>query len=932
MKIIKCSLVLIALITNCSVIGQTNGIMTGNLMFAKVISETNIIPLNLYPLGYFDELELYWDIPLPIIDPRGPRPTRPEPEPTLEVRGGGMTMNGITRIGPIPTTPDYDYYVVDLGKLDGSSQSSAWGINNKGQVVGHSSSAFLWDSGVMYNLGGSEARGINEKSQIVGITTLVSPYNVGHAFLITDGVMHDLSTANPTYTSYGYGINNPGQCVGVEYIGSDTHPILFSGGNMQDLGSLGGNAGAANAIDDYGDIVGLSRLANGNVHGFLYDGTTMNDIGTLGGNYCEALGIDVYAEITGRSTLSSGSVHAFFYDGTMQDLGVLPGTPDNQGSVGYGININASTVGTSGGRAFLYSNGSMKDLNNLLVNGTGWVLGVGLAINDHDQIVGQGTYNGQIRGFLLNPLTPGSLQAAQNMTPSQTGLGTLPVKDSGKDSLIVITHGWYSTVDPGNVYPFSPPNLTWMDNMSNNIRSSLVSRGINNWQIYCYKWINNAWRYHPMDALNGAATEGKNLGKSIVSQGWTHVHLISHSAGAALIQNATDVIKDINLGAPSTVVHETFLDPFVGVNFAGITTYGRGANWADQYFARDKLTEADPFDASLFSVSPYTESPVYHSYNVDVTALDVLHKRSHIKFASSPNGAQIAETCNVTETSHGWPIDFYTNSIIASASSDYQGFGFPLSEEGGNWSATPGYLAGNGTDINPTSPLKTLGVPDSACTLVGTLSPPVYPNTVPDYTQLPSIQSTTGTIQKYIDHLNLLSGSSAWISTVVTVTNPVNFIAFDAAFTSSVGAQGVFTILWDTDVIGVLDERLIDHSFQHYQLSFPNTASYAPHVLGLRLDPFTNIQSAITLTNIVFNQVGVSQLPTLSTTTNTVSGLRVWRLDGQAGFNYNVQAISDLSNPDWADIATLANTNGTVFFYDQDQNSFPQRFYRTSAP
>jgi probable HAF family extracellular repeat protein len=78
--------------------------------------------------------------------------------------------------------------------------------------------------------------------------------------------------------------------------------------------------------------------------------------------------------------------------------------------VGYsraaGINTAGQVVGSSYAapyttRAFLYSGGVMTDLNTLLPAGSGWVLQSANAINDHGQIVGQGTHNGQTHAFLL---------------------------------------------------------------------------------------------------------------------------------------------------------------------------------------------------------------------------------------------------------------------------------------------------------------------------------------------------------------------------------------------------------------------------------------------------------------------------------------------------------------------------------------------------
>src|SRR5207249_7039187 len=63
--------------------------------------------------------------------------------------------------------------------------------------------------------------------------------------------------------------------------------------------------------------------------------------------------------------------------------------------------------------AFLYRDGAMIDLNDLLPVGSGWVLTWAAAINNSGQIVGRGLYNGQTHGFLLDlgpAVTPSSLQ------------------------------------------------------------------------------------------------------------------------------------------------------------------------------------------------------------------------------------------------------------------------------------------------------------------------------------------------------------------------------------------------------------------------------------------------------------------------------------------------------------------------------------------
>lgn len=57
-------------------------------------------------------------------------------------------------------------------------------------------------------------------------------------------------------------------------------------------------------------------------------------------------------------------------------------------------------------RAFVFTNGVMRELNNLVPANTGWVLNGATDINDAGQIVGNGKHNGQDRAFLLTPTQP----------------------------------------------------------------------------------------------------------------------------------------------------------------------------------------------------------------------------------------------------------------------------------------------------------------------------------------------------------------------------------------------------------------------------------------------------------------------------------------------------------------------------------------------
>jgi probable HAF family extracellular repeat protein len=90
----------------------------------------------------------------------------------------------------------------------------------------------------------------------------------------------------------------------------------------------------------------------------------------------------------------------------MRDLGTLPG-----GAVASALSINSrgdivgeSEVTPVESHAFLYRDGAMLDLNNVIDSTQDWTLQIAWDISDNGLIVGWGTHNGDARSFLLTPL------------------------------------------------------------------------------------------------------------------------------------------------------------------------------------------------------------------------------------------------------------------------------------------------------------------------------------------------------------------------------------------------------------------------------------------------------------------------------------------------------------------------------------------------
>lgn len=299
------------------------------------------------------------------------------------------------------------YKITDLGNL-GSNIISPRAINNSGTVVGGASTssqlhAFYYANGNLASLGtlggnSSQATDVNDNGATVGYSN-TSSQGLNHAFLYQNGSMIDLTPTGSSGSAAG--INNSGTVVGQ----NDGHAFIYQNGAMTDLGTLGGNYSGALDINENGAIVGQSGNSQGIKQAFLYENGSMISLGTFGGDEAQAEAINDNGGIVANSFSNSTFLyHAFYYgNGATINLGTLGGI---YGSRGFDINNNGQIVGYSynqlnQNRAFIYDNGIMTDLNDLLVDASGWTLLGAESINDSGQIVGVGTLNGVTHAYLL---------------------------------------------------------------------------------------------------------------------------------------------------------------------------------------------------------------------------------------------------------------------------------------------------------------------------------------------------------------------------------------------------------------------------------------------------------------------------------------------------------------------------------------------------
>lgn len=331
-------------------------------------------------------------------------------------------LTSVVFAGPI-------YNVTNLSAtVPGASDFVGYDINNSGEVVGYSllPGCCTGAIGPMLISGGNAiligalpgggnygtANSINDSGQIVGNSTNGT---AERGFLYSNGVMIDIGDLSGGQDgSRATGINDFGVVVGSSYSAVGIRAVSFENGLLKDLGTLPSESegSAAYAVNNAGQIVGQSSRSTTS-HAFLYENGSMFDLGVLPGHYrSSASSINNLGQVVGTSQeVGSASGTAFLYSSQeMKSLGTLPGM---QWSEAYDINDFGQIIGISFNDSkhtgFLYRNGEMVTLNDLVDPLEEWNISEVSSINNLGQIVAYGRQGeGRFGTLLLTPITTNS--------------------------------------------------------------------------------------------------------------------------------------------------------------------------------------------------------------------------------------------------------------------------------------------------------------------------------------------------------------------------------------------------------------------------------------------------------------------------------------------------------------------------------------------
>jgi hypothetical protein len=204
------------------------------------------------------------------------------------------------------------------------------------------------------------------------------------------------------------------------------------------------------------------------------------------------------------------------------------------------------------------------------------------------------------------------LELPENPTPNPSKL----------ENLVVVTHGW------------SPnPFITWPEKLTENISGKIDS---SKWNTFTHNWKLGALKLTPDKTIPNAKVQGQWLGQKITDAGYKHVHLIGHSAGAWLINEAAKKIRKRG----DATVHLTFLDPYARLFEEDQLAKTEYSDWAENYFSED--------------ITSFLTNALPNTHNIDISEIDKSFFDSHSFAHEWYDQTVVSPTQTIGAETHGF--------------------------------------------------------------------------------------------------------------------------------------------------------------------------------------------------------------------------------------------------------------------------------------
>ena len=339
---------------------------------------------------------------------------------------GGINSGG----GP----PEYEVTAIIVGFACppfGLAAVNPSALNEAGDVAGHVTCpagvtrAFRWTAKSGLELIPMPAQTTESRaaaisgSKVVGYH-VISGDEFGHLGFLYDfetGQFTSLGTLSDGNWSEAHGINARGQITG--FWGSNVigfwKAFIWENGKMIDIGpSLGKADSRGFGINDNGASTGWMGVGNIiDSHAFIWDDGKVTELPFIPGGFTsEGWSLNCHLDVVGRGRFFDPELNAIvwrafaFVDGEAFRLDPLPGTSHSNAR---DINNAQTVVGWSNSRAFIWQDGLLTDLNDVLSPSFNGDITAAKGINQVGQIIAEGhsdDLNATV-GLLLGPIGQG---------------------------------------------------------------------------------------------------------------------------------------------------------------------------------------------------------------------------------------------------------------------------------------------------------------------------------------------------------------------------------------------------------------------------------------------------------------------------------------------------------------------------------------------
>ena len=249
--------------------------------------------------------------------------------------GTGTDLRGINSrgdiVGAYQVTPPGHALLIRMGQFMGlgpntvlaTNQSRAQKNNDHGDVAGFMGGddgfnhGFLYSAGAVTQLdypgaGDTYAYGINNKGTVVGFYDSDPNSADTHGFIWSNGVFTPFDVPGAIVTVI-LAVNDRGDMGGAWWNDTEFHMFLVSNGKLSsfDVPVAGVTVDEIRGINDLGQLVGFYQDSNGTDHGYVWTGKAFTTIDYPGAALTFVEGINSAGQIVGRWFDNDFNVHGF---------------------------------------------------------------------------------------------------------------------------------------------------------------------------------------------------------------------------------------------------------------------------------------------------------------------------------------------------------------------------------------------------------------------------------------------------------------------------------------------------------------------------------------------------------------------------------------------------------------------------------------------